>query len=92
MRIPHSEFLEWDKQDRDKATWHHIRERSRCKGCGTLPEEWDETRGGSRHAYAVAERRCTGCQMLESLREKVAKRPAIHTRGVQVFLDPPKRI
>lgn len=92
MRIPHSVFLEWDKDDRDKATWHYLRERSRCRGCGTLPEEWDENRGGSRHAYAVAEHQCRGCQLLESHREGVSKRPPIQRRGLQVYLDPPKRI
>src|SRR5690606_30445805 len=48
--IPHSVFLSWDADDRDKAIWHYLRERDRCGSCGTRRAEWDESQGGYRRA------------------------------------------
>lgn len=83
-------MLSWDKRDRDKAIWYHLRERSRCSGCGTLPEEWDEEQGGSRHAYAAVETRCRGCQVLQSGVHQMSKGPD-KGRGIHVVLSPPRR-
>lgn len=70
-RIPHSEFLSWKQRDRDKAIWYHLRERQRCSGCGTHPDEWDPAEGGSIHAYRVKEHFCPGCQLLEPARKQL---------------------
>ncbi|NJP24465.1 hypothetical protein FLW53_09635 [Microbispora sp. SCL1-1] len=64
--IPHSEFLKWSKDDRDKALALHLRKRSTCKHCGTRPEEWDERRGGSRNAYVPDIDRCRGCEQMQA--------------------------
>ncbi|MGR6922547.1 hypothetical protein ACU635_50550 [[Actinomadura] parvosata] len=65
-RIPHSVFLSWSDEDRDKAIWHHIWRRQTCKSCGTRPDEWDESRGGHRYAYVAEPRRCRGCEVKEA--------------------------
>lgn len=82
-RIPHSEFLRWPQDDRDKAIWYHIRERQRCQACKTRPDEWDESKGGYRWAYMAEERRCRGCEVLEAGR---AAQAADQGRGVHVVL------
>lgn len=69
--IPHSVFLSWSDDDRDKATWHHIWKRQECGGCGTRAEEWDETRGGHRHAYIAEPRRCRGCEVKAGAQKSV---------------------
>ncbi len=82
-RIPHSQFLRWRKDDRDKAIAQHVREASRCRTCGTRPEEWDETRGGDRHAYVAVERWCGGCAQIEG---RQASLPADAGRGIYISL------
>lgn len=67
-RIPHSEFLGWDADDRDKAIGWHLRQRGTCPHCRTRTEEWDPRRGGSRAAYQVTEAICPGCQLLGQAR------------------------
>lgn len=85
-RIPHSTFLGWSKSDRDKALWHHVRERSRCDRCGTRADEWDESKGGHRHAYAAELARCRGCEVIESKREAVSKQAKQLGRGIYLRL------
>lgn len=60
--IPHSRFLDWSTDDQEKALWWMARERQRCNGCGTHPDEWNEDLGGSREAYKAEERTCPGCR------------------------------
>lgn len=62
-RIPHSQFLGWAEQDRDKAIWWHVRQLQTCQSCGTRSEEWDETRGGRRDAYGPQSQICRGCEV-----------------------------
>lgn len=64
-QIPHSEFLGWDSDDRDKAIAWHLRQAVTCPRCGTRPEEWDPDRGGQRHAYVGEIHRCAGCVVKE---------------------------
>jgi hypothetical protein len=71
--IPHSTFLSWPASDRDKAIWHHIRNRQACPGCGTRPEEWDPKKGGHRDAYHPKPVRCPGCV----LKDEMESRPAV---------------
>lgn len=63
-RIPHSEFLSWPQDDRDKAIWVYIRERSTCSQCGTRDSEWNPEEGGHRRAYLAETRVCRGCQAI----------------------------
>lgn len=82
-RISHSEFLSWSQDDRDKAIWQHVRERSACSRCGTRPEEWDESRGGHRRAYVAVEKWCGGCEQIEA---KQASLTGDEGRGIYVGL------
>ncbi|MEV1245082.1 hypothetical protein [Nonomuraea sp. NPDC049750] len=82
-RIPHSEFLRWDADDRDKAIWHHIWRQEECQHCRTRDEEWDESRGGYRYAYVAEKRRCRGCEVKEAAQETVT---AEDGRGVYVAM------
>lgn len=85
--MPHSVFLGWAQDDRDKAIWYHVRQRSRCPSCGTRPEEWDPARGGDRRAYTAAVHRCPGCVELERTQES----PQVQKggRGLSVVLRRP---
>ncbi|GAA5048161.1 hypothetical protein HNP84_000231 [Thermocatellispora tengchongensis] len=66
-RIPHSVFLSWDADDRDKAIWQHVRERQTCGGCGTRRAEWDPAQGGRADAYTPKAEQCPGCARIEVL-------------------------
>jgi hypothetical protein len=83
-RIPHSAFLGWSDDDRNKAIWQHIRERQRCPNCRTRAEEWDERRGGHRHAYIPVEARCRGCELKQGKEASMAGEDL--GRGVYVEL------
>lgn len=54
FRIPHSEFLGWDADDRHKAVMHQIRRSERCPSCGLHPDE-----AGHYEAHIVT---CEGCE------------------------------
>lgn len=82
-RIPHSQFLAWPEDDRDKALWWHAREAERCPHCGTRAAEWDPEQGGDRRAYVAEQVVCRGCQQLEA-RRAAAKTADAH--GVQFVL------
>ncbi|MEO3875524.1 hypothetical protein ABGB18_42655 [Nonomuraea sp. B12E4] len=82
-RIPHSAFLSWDQDDRDKALWHHIWRRQECPNCRTREEEWDESRGGYRYAYVPEKARCRGCEVKEQAQETVTSEDG---RGVYITL------
>lgn len=62
-RLPHSRFLAWDSDDRDKAIEWHLLQQETCPNCGTRPEEWDPTHGGHHNAYKPVFRRCRGCEV-----------------------------
>lgn len=70
-RVPHSVFLRWDSDDRDKAIAFHVRQRSRCPSCGTRPEEWDPKQGGDPAAYTASLKRCRGCQAVQLEQESL---------------------
>jgi hypothetical protein len=84
-RLPHSAFLGWSKDDRDKAIWELARSREVCHGCGTREAEWLPSAGGSRHAYRAEEHICPGCEVLEFYREKTAKQKA-QVKGAHIRL------
>lgn len=78
-KIPHSEFLEWDTDDRNKAIWWQIQERERCPSCGTRPEEWSD----DNNAYIGDVIRCRGCEVRQRTEETVDPKAG---RGQQVVL------
>ncbi|WP_187234209.1 hypothetical protein [Actinomadura sp. HBU206391] len=88
-RIPHSEFLSWDEYDREKAIWWMVRERQRCRGCGTRPEEWDPEQGGHKDAYSAGTRMCPGCFHLETAREAGNGKQAT---GIHLVLKPRREV
>lgn len=68
--IPLSRFLEWDELDQDAALMWQAHESRRCTGCGTHPDEWDETRGGRRDAYVAETVVCPGCRALDTATDR----------------------
>lgn len=55
--IPHSEFLEWEPEDRAKVLAFSLEEASRCNMCGTAAWEWEQ----NKFAYTPVEEFCQGC-------------------------------
>lgn len=46
-----------------------VEQKITCDQCGTRAEEWDETKGGSRHAYLAETFICPGCHTLDNAQE-----------------------
>ena len=84
--MPHSAFLAWDKDDRDKAIWQYVRGKQTCSQCGTREAEWLESAGGDRHAYDPALKRCPGCEARENFRASVDENK--QGKGTYVALIP----
>lgn len=63
-----------------------MRAKATCPDCGTRAEEWDESAGGDRNAYHPEERRCRGCELLDSRRESIKRRAKELGRGIYVTL------
>jgi hypothetical protein len=81
----HSEFLALSQDDRDKAIWQFLRDRSTCPHCGTRPEEWDPDVGGHRGAYVADLAECEGCVV--KLRGEAAAESELQAfRGMRVVL------
>jgi hypothetical protein len=55
--IPHSQFLDWDPEDRSKQLAFMAESASRCQLCGTAPWEWEE----NKFAFTAVEEFCQGC-------------------------------
>lgn len=55
--IPHSEFMEWDPEDRSKLVAYILEQSERCQMCGTANWEWDE----NKYAYSAVDEFCHGC-------------------------------
>lgn len=55
--IPHSEFLQWEPEDRAKALAFITESGLRCSMCGTAGWEWEE----NRFAYTPTDEFCQGC-------------------------------
>ena len=71
--IPHSEFMEWDQDDRDKVIAAQMEKNRRCSSCGTAGWEWEE----DRFAYHAESYRCMGCMHLDSLNESSEDLPGL---------------
>ena len=78
--IPHSEFLDWDPEDRAKALAFALEQAQRCQMCGTAPWEWEE----NRFAYTPIEELCTGCYQ-KSVFSETSNKPL---PGTTVVLKP----
>lgn len=78
-KLPHSEFLEWDPSDRDKAIWWHLRQAEKCPGCGTRHSDWEK----DRDAYRAEIVRCRGCEIRQRTEDSITKDDG---RGLQVQL------
>lgn len=83
-QLPHSAFLAWSKDDRDKAIWEYVRSTQACPSCRTREAEWLEADGGDRNAYRAEKSRCRGCELLEHARELVDEKK--DGRGIHVRL------
>jgi hypothetical protein len=57
--IPHSEFLDWEPEDRAKALAYFMVKSEHCDLCGTAKYEWDE----NKRAYEPVEEFCMGCYL-----------------------------
>lgn len=55
--IPHSEFVEWEPEDRAKVIAYSMESSLRCSQCGTAGWEWEE----NKHAYGAVDEFCQGC-------------------------------
>ena len=78
--MPHSEFMDWDVEDRAKALAYMFENAERCSMCGTSPWEWEE----NKFAYEPVMRTCMGCYYKEIAREGTDIGP-----GVTVMLEKP---
>lgn len=77
--IPHSEFLEWDPEDRAKVLAYMVEKAERCDMCGTAPWEWDL----DKRAYEPVEKFCMGCYLKHMANEGNSSLP-----GTTITLAP----
>lgn len=94
LGIPHSKFLSWSDEDQDKALQYVLRENSRCKRCGTFPEDWleyDEDIGGmvarEPAPLEVESHKCYGCLELQEAEEEI---PAKMNRVIHLSFRKPQ--
>lgn len=83
-RIPHSRFLSWSQEDRDKAIWFQVRQRQTCPQCGTRADEWE----GDRNAYVASFHHCRGCEVKARSEDELEKAPEQFPRGTTPTLRP----
>lgn len=81
--IPHSEFLDWDRDDQHKAMAQMIEKGEYCSLCGTAEWEWEE----NPHAYTPEEHFCKGCYIKESASEDAGK---MKGTSVELVLSTPE--
>jgi hypothetical protein len=82
LGIPHSQFLEWSPDDREKALWWEIHRRQTCSSCGTRPEEFE----GDKDAYAPQAWHCRGCEIKARGDEEFEKHRKEYRRGTTMRL------
>jgi hypothetical protein len=90
--VPHSVFLGWDVDDRNKALWWVIHDRQRCPNCGTRPDEWNEAQGGDLHAYVAEPAHCRGCEVAAQGDEWFDRHRKEMRRGTTMRLVPRRLI
>ena len=94
--IPYTRFVGgpdvWDRLSRVLAVAWDRHERQRCPGCGTHPDDWDESRGGDRNAFYADDYKCLGDEYLTLKRQEIkdkgpgwrvglVRRPLVTTEG-----------
>lgn len=62
-------FLQWSPYSQDAALAWQAHESRRCRSCGTHPDDWRESIGGSRHAWHAEDFTCLGCVQLQQRAE-----------------------
>lgn len=82
LGIPHSAFLAWKDEDRDKAISHMLWKRKFCQRCGTDPSEWLDEEGKFMEPppFEAVTIMCGGCATLEEARAAMDKEEASATR------------
>ena len=82
--IPHSKFLDWDEDDRNKAVAFLYEEGSKCGMCGTADWEWEQEdeRGIMRpvRAYEPTGHFCMGCYLKSVAGEETGQEPGMSVR------------
>lgn len=74
--IPHSAFMEWDREDQAKALAYMFEDAERCSMCGTADWEWQD----NRNAYEPVLATCLGCYYKEIIREGQDIGPGVTAR------------
>lgn len=77
--IPHSEFLQWNPEDRAKTLAFMLEQGSKCGMCGTAEWEWE----ADRRAYEPVEKFCMGCYLRHMANEDSGSMP-----GTTIALEP----
>ena len=77
--IPHSEFLEWEPEDRAKVLAFMIEKGGRCEMCGTAEWEWE----ADKRAYEPVEKFCMGCYLKHMVEEGGSSMP-----GTTIVMEP----
>lgn len=95
--IPHSKFLEWDEDDRNKALAYLFEEGTKCGMCGTAEWEWEQEdeRGIVRpvRAYEPTGHFCMGCYLKSIVGEETGNEPGMSVRLVPAnSMDAAKKI
>ena len=86
LGLPHSQFLSWDADDRDKAIVWALQRAQACPSCGTSPDEWDPALGGHDRAYVTELHQCWGCHTKAEAEKRHKTR--MDQPGVHVVLVP----
>jgi hypothetical protein len=87
--IARSDFLSWDRDDRDAALWWLIYKREACQSCGTRAEEWNPDLGGDLDAYIAAPTHCRGCEVRARGEEQFNRDRKQYRRGTSIALQRP---
>lgn len=67
--IPHSQFLQWEPEDKAKVLAFAMEEATRCSMCGTAPWEWEE----NKFAYTPVDELCKGCYQKSVFSDTMSK-------------------
>lgn len=83
--IPHSEFLSWSIEDREKTMAFLLEQSLTCMMCGTAEWQWEE----NKFAFMPVENWCKGCYLKSVSSEEAGTAP-----GTTIALVPttPERL
>lgn len=74
----------WEPRDRELALAYRQVDATRCHGCGTHRDEWDE----DHFAYVAHAWVCPGCENLQNERHNDPRKETGGTPGLKVYLIP----